>query len=130
MRTLLRLWLLVGIGTCVALGTPGNVGALKGTTQSQLIQGTVYVTKNEEAPNGAILKLLDLELGFFQTIVTPINRPGFILCGPDWRLYVTESSPTTYSRILRFNQDGSGRTVVLSDSANLRLTVNGLCIQW
>jgi hypothetical protein len=78
-------------------------------------KGIVYVTKFVPAPNGAILKVLDFGLGLFTPIASGLGSPLTVLCGPDRRLYTTESIQernSWFRRILRFNQDGSGRTVV------------------
>lgn len=78
-------------------------------------KGTVYVTKFVPAPDGAILKVLDFGLGLFTPIVSGLGSPPTVLCGSDGRLYVTETAQEgnrSVRRILRFNQDGSGRTVV------------------
>jgi len=79
-------------------------------------KGTVYVTKVAPAPDGAILKVMDLALGITNPIISGLNLPFDVLCGPDGRFYVTEvwarEGIRTISRIVRFNQDGSGRTVL------------------
>jgi sugar lactone lactonase YvrE len=79
-------------------------------------KGTVYITKVAPAPDGAIMKPLDLGLGILTSIVSGLAAPFDLLCGPDGRLYVTErwavEKNQPVNRILRFNQDGSGRTLV------------------
>jgi sugar lactone lactonase YvrE len=88
-------------------------------------KGIVYITKAEDFPYGEIIKPDDLILGTFTTIASGLGSPGVILCGPDGRLYVDsneeEEGGRKVNRILRFNQDGSGRTVVAEwDSNELR----------
>jgi sugar lactone lactonase YvrE len=88
-------------------------------------KGIVYITKAEDFPYGEIIKPEDLILGKFTTIASGLGTPRSILCGPDGRLYVTdlwaEEGGHEVNRILRFNQDGSGRTVVAQwDSDVLR----------
>jgi sugar lactone lactonase YvrE len=58
-------------------------------------------------------------------IVSGLNSPHDVLCGPDGRLYVNDlwqrDGTLEVHRILRFNQDGSGRTLVAQwRSNNLR----------
>lgn len=98
----------------VVLGTLGNADALGNGAQPLPEEGIVYLTRAEEAPNGAIVKLLDPQLGLFQTVVTGLKRAQDILCGSDGRLYVTEwvDNAPFHGLIERFNADGSGRTLV------------------
>jgi streptogramin lyase len=76
-------------------------------------EGSLYLTKADPAPDGAIVKPMDFQLGLFQTVVGGLDYPSVILCGPDGRLYVTEF-PSDYGRIDRFNQDGTGRQLVFN----------------
>lgn len=106
---------------CGALGLLGSVGVWQVNAQPPPGQGTVYVTKTVRAPDGAILKPLDLGLGLFQPVVRGLNDPHDVLCGPDGRLYVNDlwqkERGRRVNRILRFNQDGSSKTLVPSGPA-------------
>jgi len=68
-------------------------------------EGTVYVT----APGARTILRLDRTSHSLAPVVTIRDRPWHIDCGPDNLLYVEDSG----NRVARFNQDGSGRTVVL-----------------
>jgi sugar lactone lactonase YvrE len=88
-------------------------------------KGIVYITKAEDFPYGEIIKPEDLILGKFTTIASGLGSPHEVLCGPDGRLYVNsqkeEEGGRKVNRTLRFNQDGSERTVVAQwDSDVLR----------
>jgi hypothetical protein len=108
-----RLFRLVLVGTLVvvvAFGVLSNSRAFGAGAQPALGQGSLYLTRTDSA----IVKPTDFQLGLFQSIVNGLEIPTYILCGSDGRLYVDEwSRDYTHGRILRFNQDGSGRTVVL-----------------
>lgn len=120
---------LFGLGVAVALLAFGagnsSLGTLAAVVQPPPGQGSVYLTKAVAAPDGAVVKPLDLKLGLFQTVVRALGSPENILCGPDGRLYVNdlfqrEASGIRVNRILRFKQDGSGRTFVADwDAAEL-----------
>ena len=93
----------------------GSSGALGSGFQPVPGKGVVYVTRLEQ--DGAILKVRSLTQGVFDfDTIAKVNYPSNILCGLDGRLYVIEGfardGNREVHRILRFNQDGSGRTVV------------------
>jgi hypothetical protein len=109
----------------VGLGVISSATTLGVVAQPPPGEGTVYVTKTERAPDGAILKPLDLKLGLFTTVVRDLGSPHDVICGPDGRLYFNDlwqqSGNRRVNRIWRFNQDGSGRSLVARwDSENLR----------
>lgn len=110
--------LFVSVGLVLALvgGALGSASMLETGLQPPPGKGTVYVTKVAPAPDGAILKVMDLALGITNPIISGLNLPFDVLCGPDGRFYITEAwareGIRTISRIVRFNQDGSGRTVL------------------
>jgi len=124
----LKIVKLFGLGLALVvlgLGILSGLGGALGVAQPPPGQGTVYVTKAVYAPDGAILKPLDIGLGLFQTVVRDLGDPHNVLCGPDGRLYVNDlwrsERGREVHRILRFNQDGSGRTAVAEwDSDELR----------
>jgi len=127
----LKILKLLGLGLALALVllglviSSGLVGAGASVLQPVPGTGIVYITKAERFPYGEILKPEDLILGTFTTIASGLGSPHNILCGPDGRLYVNdlwaEEEGRKVHRILRFNQDGSGRTVVAEwDSDELR----------
>jgi streptogramin lyase len=116
----LKIFKFFGLGLALVLLGLGISSGLVGTGASMLqpVPGTgiVYITKAEDFPYGEILKPEDLILGTFTTIASGLGSPHNILCGPDGRLYVNdlwvEEGGREVNRILRFNQDGSGRTIV------------------
>lgn len=108
---LLGLLALCGLGAVL-----GSAVTFSSSLQPPPGEGTVYVTQVEAAPNGAILKPLDLGRGLFSPIVRGLSFPTALLCGPDGRLYVNdlwaERGGLLLHRIWRFNPDGSGQTPV------------------
>ncbi len=112
-RSGFRLGLLIMLVAWLSLGISDGAGALGVAAQASPGHGTVYLTRAEDAPSGAIVKILDLQLGLFTDVVAGLNDPSIVLCGPDGRLYVVDYAPDyAYSRIQRFNSDGSRRTLV------------------
>lgn len=110
-----RFWLVGVLVISAAVGVLGGAGALGSGAQTSPGQDSVYLTRWQPAPDGAIIKLLDPQLGIFQTVVTGLDRPAFVLCGPDRHLYVTGPflrGTNLPGSILRFNQDGSGRAPI------------------
>ncbi|MBI1744550.1 hypothetical protein HYR54_15995 [Candidatus Acetothermia bacterium] len=111
------MWKIGGRVTPVCVLIIGMVlGVLGAGAQPAPEKGIVFVTRADNAPDGAILRLQDAASGTFQTIVEGLSSPNIIVCGTDGRLYTTENfardSNRSVHRILRFNQDGSGRTLV------------------
>jgi hypothetical protein len=128
----MRMFKLFGLGAALVLlvlaAASNNVVTSGAGIQPMPGKGTVYVTKFVPAPGGAILKVLDFGLGLFTPIVSGLGSPPTVLCGSDGRLYITESVQERnrwLRRILRFNQDGSGRTVV-GQWPSTELNVGGL----
>jgi hypothetical protein len=92
----------------VALGMLDNADTLVTGTQTSPGQGIIYLTRAQAAPDGAIVKLQDLQLGLLQPIVGGLSYPNTVLCGSDGRLYVDEVLGVNHGhgRIQRFNQVG------------------------
>ena len=130
---LFRLVLVGALVVVVSFGILSSSGALGAEVQPSLGQSSLYLTRNEPSPDGAISKPLDLQLGLFQTVITGLSFPGHVLCGPDQRLYVTEFLGTIetgfHTRISRFNQDGSGQTLLMEridwNSSSMVFSANG-----
>ena len=116
--TPLRLALLCVFSIAIALGMQSSGGTSESGAQSTPGKG-VYVARSEVAPNGSILRLRlqDLDENPFQAIASDLSLPGNIFCGPDGRLYVHERNAKNEKgryvhRIVRFNSDGSKRTLI------------------
>jgi sugar lactone lactonase YvrE len=109
----------------VAMGMLHDTRALANESQASPAQSTAYLTRWQPSPDGGIVKLLDLQLGLFQPVVTGLERPAFVLCGPDGHLYVTGPflrDPDVSGSILRFSQDGSGRILIAQQIAPTTIT--------
>ncbi len=111
-------WLLlvVGLAGLAVLGA-----SLFPTAQAQDKKITVYLTKPApDEGDGAVLRLDALPQGSQPAQITEIvkNLTGpanDIVCGPDGRLYVKDfvrEGDRFASRIVRFNQDGTGETLM------------------
>lgn len=100
--------LLLGMAVIAVLTPQGVQPQAHGQTSAV----HVYLTKMKSAPLGAVVRF-ERSLLMFPPVVTGLNYPRIVVCGPDGKLYVTEGE-----RILRFNQDDSERTVVM-DKAGL-----------
>lgn len=54
-------------------------------------QGTVYITRMGEEPDGAILTPIDLNLSLYTAIVDRLSFPETVICAPNGDLYFTET---------------------------------------
>nr|BAL58742.1 hypothetical protein HGMM_OP2C290 [Candidatus Acetothermum autotrophicum] len=105
----------------VTITAPGAQGSPAIVSVTLIVErpagATIYLTKPVAAPEGAILRLTGPNQ--FTQVVGNLESPHYIICGPDQRLYVHDY--TGGGRILRYNQDGSGRKVIVQDP-NLQIT--------
>lgn len=97
--------------------SPGGVQA--GTHRSLFVSSTAF---------GALVRI-DLATGV-ETAIIPsgLASPEGIACGPDARVYITESALNqngTGRKISRVNQDGTGYTVVLDFATTPELATSG-----
>jgi hypothetical protein len=103
--------------TITAPGAQGSPQQLTVQLRVSPAEATIYLTKPVPAPEGAILRLTGPNK--FVQVAGNLESPGYIICGPDQRLYVQDFAGG--GRILRYNQDGSGRKVIVQDP-NLQIT--------
>jgi sugar lactone lactonase YvrE len=103
--------------TITAPGAQGSPQQLTVQLRVSPAEATIYLTKPVPAPEGAILRLTGPNK--VVQVAGNLESPGYIICGPDQRLYVQDFAGG--GRILRYNQDGSGRKVIVQDP-NLQIT--------
>ncbi len=106
-----------GTITITASGAQGSPQRLTVQLRVSPAEATIYLTKPVAAPEGAILRLTGPNK--VVQVAGNLESPHYIICGPDQRLYVHDY--TGGGRILRYNQDGSGRKVIVQDP-NLQIT--------
>lgn len=103
--------------TITAPGAQGSPQQLTIQLRVSPAGAIIYLTKPVAAPEGAILRLTGPNQ--FVQVVGNLESPGYIICGPDQRLYVRDFAGG--GRILRYNQDGSGQKIIVQDP-NLQVT--------
>jgi hypothetical protein len=115
-------------------------------------EGTVFVTRVDKAPNGALLRPIDLGISAYTTILDDLSFPEIVTCYGG-RLYLTETFAESsvgaaaamivhrpprvvetpnriFHRILRTEQDGSGKRFLVEwdkslQPSTLALSSNG-----